>query len=234
MIEAAKFRAQISQVTNIQTTIQVFQDSYDALPGDITDAVGYGLGSSAALHNGNGDGRIDKYCFNTGNNLYYNYGKEAYNVFMHLHKAELFPGTFSGYSSLPHGTWWTLNEVYSNFPRGKIYSNSILLPTLLEATSSCNAAPSKLVNAGNSLVLAMIQEANPKYFDRSTMTGDVAKRLDGKVDDGNIETGQVRATHPSSHLAGAVQPGFGSCGTVPPSTFPNCVFVTGLAFLNGF
>jgi prepilin-type N-terminal cleavage/methylation domain-containing protein len=98
LIRAAEIRSIVNHKESFVTAINVFQDKYNSLPGDMTNATAFwGTKTGGACPeatvtagtqtcNGNGDGRIQEV----------NTNAERYLILQHLGNAGLISGNFSG------------------------------------------------------------------------------------------------------------------------------------------
>ena len=103
MIKSAELNSVATDVNKYKTAINTFKLKYNALPGDMKNAVSYwGSVSNCATDvppngietcNGNNDGRINYDC---GNPVAYRY--ESIKSWQHLSNAGLIPGGYSGVS----------------------------------------------------------------------------------------------------------------------------------------
>jgi len=91
LIESAEVSSIASGIDKYTSNIYLFQDQYDALPGDITNAKDYwpdnSLGAGFITRNGDGDRSI-------------NDGDELFSVFQHMSLAEIVEGYYD-YKAFP-------------------------------------------------------------------------------------------------------------------------------------
>jgi prepilin-type N-terminal cleavage/methylation domain-containing protein len=93
LINLAQIRAQISQIEKFDTAVKTFQLKYNCLPGDCSQAVIFGLGSSGGPgDNGNGNAHIEGFPLNKV------YGPEIENFWYHLSMGKVIGGGFPGYT----------------------------------------------------------------------------------------------------------------------------------------
>lgn len=88
LIKAAQVRAVVSQIQSLDAAINTFRSKYDGLPGDLTRAVAFGLGSA----NGDGDGLIRD--ADAGALTAFN--GEVQSFWRHLSQANLVAGSYDG------------------------------------------------------------------------------------------------------------------------------------------
>jgi len=92
--KTSELRSIISQVDQFRVAIEGFDNKYDDLPGDMTDAHEYwddganGVCGTAAQCNGDGDGDID---LGSGND------SESFRAWQHLNLSGFLEGDFSGF-----------------------------------------------------------------------------------------------------------------------------------------
>ncbi|PIR37598.1 MAG: hypothetical protein COV35_08870 [Alphaproteobacteria bacterium CG11_big_fil_rev_8_21_14_0_20_39_49] len=84
LIEQSKARKVITDVENIKTATRAFILEYNAIPGDMQNSAAYWSGVAG----GNGDGILTS-------------GAESNRFWVHLSRAGIYPGTFSGVSTNP-------------------------------------------------------------------------------------------------------------------------------------
>lgn len=90
LIRAAEVRATVSQVERFNAAINTFRGKYGQIPGDITRAVVFGLGTGT---NGDGDGLLSD---STGAPSIAGASGEITNFWRHLSVARLVEGNFNG------------------------------------------------------------------------------------------------------------------------------------------
>lgn len=101
LINAAKVRAQVTQIENIKSAVRAFRLKYNAIPGDIPAADARSLGMkdrSGAPGHGDGDGMISGCSSDT---IFHIYGCETALFWSDLKFAELIAGDFSEVSDNP-------------------------------------------------------------------------------------------------------------------------------------
>ncbi len=102
MIRSAELRSLITELSQIRTSIAVFQEKYNELPGDMTNATFFwgaapcptGTSTGTLTCDGDGDGIITK-----GSSSGNNYG-EMFTFWKHLENAEMISGTYTGRSDV--------------------------------------------------------------------------------------------------------------------------------------
>ncbi len=86
LVQAAKTRAVIAEVSEFKTALALFYDKYAEWPGDITNATA--LWPNTPTADGDGDGSISL--------------QEGYYAWQHLALAEMIPGQYNGTSEVPN------------------------------------------------------------------------------------------------------------------------------------
>jgi prepilin-type N-terminal cleavage/methylation domain-containing protein len=171
-----------------------FRDQYDALPGDMSDAVSYwgaadgGTGQTnactttstgtAATCNGNGDGRLAGEGIWGGNTTRF----EIYRAWQQLANAKLVNGNFSG---IPVGTIGSNPGV--NVPRGAI-DNSGFSFWYIGTTSG---HPNIFDGAHNNVIIFGNSAGGADITIYPILKPEEAWNIDTKIDDGRPGTGLV-------------------------------------------
>jgi len=178
LVQQTKLRAIVTEQQKIKVAFNAFRLEYDAVPGDFSGASSYwttdcnvnGTGATvAAACDGDGNKRILMAAGNTG---------ESYMAWLHLSKAELFPGSF-----VPGAT---LNGAFNeNIPVSKYNTAGI---TLLYDDSTADATGRdpdvNVIFFGGEVTAAAIA-------DDTEFSVNHTRSLDDKTDDGNPLTGSM-------------------------------------------
>jgi prepilin-type N-terminal cleavage/methylation domain-containing protein len=178
LVQQSKMRAQISQIQQFKTAINSFLLEYMALPGDITKAydfwgAAFGCTNAPELPSGAG-------CNGNGNKLIGNVGRassEGLKFWKQLAYTGRIPGVYTG-----QGIGANLME----------HSGGLNAPLTAfgEGCVTVSDAPNYIM-IGNRVT-------NDTCWD-SIISPITAKSIDSKLDDGNSNTGKVRAEAGSSH-----------------------------------
>jgi hypothetical protein len=136
LIKAAELRSVSTEFMQYQTAVNVFQEKYNDLPGDMTNATEFwgradtgafsgqcadpvnNAGSGTQTCNGNGNGKVGEWgtLVHPNNAIYY----ESYRFWQHLANAGLISGTFTGIHSTTQHAHAIIGENVpaSSFPNG--------------------------------------------------------------------------------------------------------------------
>lgn len=90
LIQSAKLNKVINEITQINTAYTTFYQTYDALPGDITEAQSYW--GSIGVNNGDGDRKVESIIGTLGTAAL---GDESSNAFHHLSLSGVLPGNYN-------------------------------------------------------------------------------------------------------------------------------------------
>jgi prepilin-type N-terminal cleavage/methylation domain-containing protein len=203
LIRAAEIRSYIDDGMKFKTAVNLFNDKYVALPGDMPNATSYwgvlaGDGNNAtcawteavntrATCNGDGDGWI---VHAKQNITYTNWHSERFRFWQHLSNAGLIAGAYTGRTDSTSNTW-VLKAGY-NVPKLKG-----------DATYTAGA----LVMEEPFVVGRFEFAGNPSYnnlafwrlFGTATqgmMTAEEVYNIDRKLDDGKPGFGMIRGPQP--------------------------------------
>jgi len=171
MIHAAELRSTISDISQYQTALNNFRDKYLGLPGDLrnaeafwgTDALGCPSGGGAGTCNGDSDGVYDI--------------NEDMRAWQQLALSELVEGSFSGVAS-PTTTGL---EYDVNIPSADVGGGYWISHT----------ASQHYGKSGNLLELGAFNAGAPGVLNNSVLNSIDAAYLDGKIDDGEADSGNV-------------------------------------------
>jgi prepilin-type N-terminal cleavage/methylation domain-containing protein len=178
LIRSAQLRSAVSEYDIYVKGIKEFQDKYQALPGDMSNATSI-WGASTA--NGDGSGTIGS-CTTPGAPA--NTAEEWYLAWQHLALAGLVPGNFTGTS-----TDGTTAVIGSNVPASKLSGAGWTINYYLNPSSTgVGLWPDQY---GHVLNLGSYKAGD--YTRGPILTPIEASNLDSKLDDGMPGTGKVRA-----------------------------------------
>lgn len=96
LIERARVRSIIAESDSFLNSVQFFEDKYQALPGDFTDAFnnwGTSCAATATICNGNGDGKISYSSSGTT-------AVESFRAWQHLQLAGIIQGQYTGVATV--------------------------------------------------------------------------------------------------------------------------------------
>ena len=192
LIRAAEIRAQMNQIEQFQTATLTFRDKYLALPGDLPNASAFGFGTSAALHNGNGDGTLDNatYAYMTTVYSYHNYFKESANFFLHLAESGMAEGSFVGFTGDGHNTTQTIAMQRERYPESKI-GEALVIPTHFGYRNGYDSDKDKHIQGGHGFGIAIIDEDQTNPFMSGNIGWEDAWQIDQKRDDGLPYSGNI-------------------------------------------
>ena len=203
LIKSSEIRAQLSQIEQFRTAMNSFRIKYNALPGDIrsTDAAAFGLfasGNGPARAWGDGNGILE--AGNGGCNLpgltncFYG---EFLIFFRHLSDAQFIDGSYGknndmcpddlpAYIGRP-AISTTPQEIERYMPRAKIGKSSFLTTYSYQSTNYFALAAFTSLGSGScNGYYGATAAVNP-------LSGVEAYSIDKKIDDGNPNTGLIRA-----------------------------------------
>lgn len=181
LIKAAELRKAISEAERYKTAYQAFRLKYNAIPGDMTDAVTV-LGAAAG-HYGDGNGNIIMY----SNIVYSDLTSEGLLFFEHLGLANLIGGRFTGIAS------GSVDFVIgTNVPQGFVSGEAACIPTDVQVgeTFTNSLKNNNFIGFGTIGVDGVIG-ANLCFL--PTRTTREASDIDKKIDDNNPTKGSFRA-----------------------------------------
>ncbi len=216
MIETAKIRAQLSQIEQVNTSINTFKGKYNCYPGDCATAVSFGLGTNTSWHNGNGDQKLDYGCFMNNIPL----SKESFNFYSQLSLAGLIQGTFGAYTGQAYATGWDDSLAKTNFLLGKL-NGTVLIPTGFDNTDVRCPNPAWAASelryirtGGRGYALAGIP-VGPNYYTQNYPVPVLTVfAMDAKIDDGMPLTGKIGVSqyYDITTIAAAAIPDWGAGG----------------------
>jgi len=175
IIAKSRLNSVITEVNQLTSVVRSFALKYEYLPGDLPDAGdiwGTDCDSTPADCNGDGDAIIDGWD-----------DSEAMRSWQHLALGKFIPGIYTGeYGSAMVRGSNVYPSKYSDNAAFMLYNND------RTTTASFGKVYGK---AGN--ILHIGQKDSTNYYEASIFTGLEAQRIDLKMDDGDIDTGIVRA-----------------------------------------
>ena len=198
LIHAAQLKTVTTEFGSYKTALDHFKEKYQALPGDMVDAVSIwgaaaggttpgediyceGVSSSILTCNGNGDGRIG---FNNVNISTY---PELWRAWQHLANAELIKGNFTGITNGDPANQGGINVPKSRFP------NATWLLGYFDGSHHYQGSSNAIDVPGNFLVFVGSSDNKPMPSDTNgeVLSNRDASNIDAKMDDGKPLTGMV-------------------------------------------
>jgi len=213
LIKAAEIRAVVSQGEQIKAAIAAFKGKFNCLPGDCGNASDFGFvmgpvyagqqtgDSLNNTVNGNGDGVIGDptgYLFDADRSTYVS---EQHMFFWQLVQANMLSGTVCMSGQLPVPTC----SPYGPFGFPAKIRLCAWQPGYSAGGPAVPPPPPGVIALGNVILLAGPNTAcgfstcGGAIFSEG-VTPEEAKNIDGKVDDGMPNTGQVRAVASSNYI----------------------------------
>lgn len=183
LIQSAKIRAVVSETSNFQSMYNLFVEKYQAPPGDMADA---NTTVNAAAVNGNGDGIIEW--------TWDGARSEGARAFQHMMLAEMYSGNLTNPGIVNTGTSQAI--LGNNAPASKFNGVGFYWDN----------------NGTRNIIGAGAQQANNECS-AIIFSGDAARDLDNKMDDGVPNTGRMRGV--GGTCAGATYP----VGNAPACSF---------------
>lgn len=166
VIRQANIRSVISDFSGFQTAVRTFKLQYEALPGDIEEAVAYWPDNSVypgfTTADGDGDGFIED-----------NLDREDLRSWQHLHAAEMLGTNLTG---VPDGTKITVG---TNVPASEVSNAGYWL--VYEATPIYGKS-GNVIHFGS-------EESD--ILTGGVVTTPEAVAIDQKMDDGNADNGKI-------------------------------------------
>jgi prepilin-type N-terminal cleavage/methylation domain-containing protein len=193
MMRQAKLKSVITDISKIQTALNMFQDKYDALPGDMKTATSYWpscTDSGSNTCNGNGDGQIIMGSDPAG-------ALENLRAWQHLALAGVIEGSYNG---VPISS---AVKPKQNILGGKI-SDSGYNFRYFGSPISYGIESKNVIQFGTSIYLSGTSN-HEMYLDGAVLTGAEAYSIDSKIDDGQPQNGKVAGTSgwgPSGNTGG--------------------------------
>lgn len=172
LINASKRQAVITDIETYRTQVEIFEDQYAGLPGDLFNAEEHWPDASFSTDNGDGDGSIESA------------SAEDFLTWEHLYLANLIPFAYTG-----TGPNYTLN---SNIPESSYQNKGFRI------LSTSGLA---IYEVGTTTRLRIdLAEPNGAAFDRAALIPKDAEKIDIKIDDGYPTTGNVMAMDASNKV----------------------------------
>lgn len=185
LIKAAQRRSQIAQFEMFQLAIGTFRTKYGGLAGDATNATDF----FTAVSNGNGNG-ILQLADGTSRCDLGTYGGEMEQFFIHLSKANLLDGNYTGGASIGIG-----------YPSLKIKSAIGMVATNNNGSQQIRLCM-RIVNPTS---MPNLNNADDVSASSNALNGEEAMFMDMKADDGKPAKGKFQAPTEST-FSGAVTP----------------------------
>jgi prepilin-type N-terminal cleavage/methylation domain-containing protein len=197
LIRASELRAVSTESQRYITALSSFRDKYFAIPGDFSNASGFGWGS----YNGNANGTIDM-STTAGSN-------EISTAWIHLANAGLVEGSYTNVVASTTSTSGTMTAGTNN-PRSKMNNAGWNIWGLGSvAAASTIYYPN---NYSNALFFGGGSTFGGNAGPSGIMKSEEAWNVDTKMDDGKPETGTITALESQAGAAGA------GCGLSPAGT----------------
>jgi prepilin-type N-terminal cleavage/methylation domain-containing protein len=196
LIKSARLRAAGTEFTQFQVAVKTFEDKYQALPGDMTNATAYwgradtgaftgqcaapltNVGTGTQTCNGDGNGRVGVWAAG----LYY----ETFRFWQQLVNEGLVTGPFTGVHSVSGFSHAVIGE---NVPASRYPAGGWSLENYLNLTPWVEAFS---VEVGNYYVIGANSTNGATYM--PLFTPEEAFAIDTKMDDGKPARGNVVAT----------------------------------------
>lgn len=204
LVKGAEIREMMGEYDRHVKAIQEFQDKYNQLPGDMTNATSFwgadtcptsaASSPKIATCNGSGDGKIGTstsvgvVAAGSGGT-----SEEWFRAWQHLANAGLVPGKYSG----TQGSGGAVQTVTgTNIPASKMGNGGWLLMIYYNTTGADNAAWGD--SYGHILQFGASDSTNSRNTSPAMSPSD-ALSLDAKLDDGKPGTGKIRAWRTAVH-----------------------------------
>lgn len=207
MLKGAQIRSQVGQIEKYTAAVVTFRIKYNALPGDMSNAVQFGLGTSGGPgDNGDGNGQLNPFVLGQPAA-----SAESINFWYHLSTAGLVTEPVTGYT--PGYTFSSTAAIAKVVPLSKINPAAFLIATRFVPNSRWSATGgvygSNATPMGHGFTIAL---ANTSSWMRSAMSPLTAYAIDKKLDDGAIFTGKVSCAPNDNPETAFFGPGTTACG----------------------
>jgi len=169
LIHSADLRSITSDLNKYKTSINIFRDQYDALPGDITDATSYWpvdcVNNGANPCNGDGNGILDS-------------AYESSRAWQHLYLSSIISKQYEGQTQSV-----SVEVLHTNIPSGSLESIFYIYNVV-----DYNG------RSGNNILISRPRFFVSYFFPLGGLLKSAdAKIIDKKVDDGKADGGHMRA-----------------------------------------
>lgn len=199
LVQQAQLRSVISEQDAVKTAINAFKLQYNALPGDMTNAstywtTGCNATASGASTTGPCDGNGDRNIVMVAGN-----GGEAYMAWLHLSRANLYPGSFVP-GAVNTGT------INVNIPASKFNNAGITIvydDTTIDATAGDGDNTDANGRQLSENVLIFGGVVTTDIANGTIFSAPQALSVDSKMDDGIATTGTLVGTGASGAAGGA-------------------------------
>ena len=195
LIRAAELRSVFTQFTGFKTALYSFRDKYNALPGDMPNAVRY-WGAAAGTTNDGQDGTCEGLstastdkttCNGDGNGVIGDVSTtELFRAWQHLANAGLVEGSFTAVAGPDNAA-----IIGQNVPRSRLANAGW-------AFNNSYSSQPLFVNA-----LSLGGYSDYQLLDNPIITGADAMNIDAKLDDGKPHSGAVEAPPIASDCSSA-------------------------------
>jgi prepilin-type N-terminal cleavage/methylation domain-containing protein len=181
VVKQAQLRSVLTEKSQIQIAMNTFKLEYDAVPGDFNNGFSYWGADCGVLASCNGDGNksILSAAGDTG---------EAYMAWQHLSLAGLFPGAFVPGNAL-------VGVIGINIPASKFGGTGITLMYDEDgaAATAATAGDNNTVGRNVQHNVILFGGTTAGIANGTTFTVPQAKGIDTKADDGDPDSGALRA-----------------------------------------
>lgn len=201
LVEGFRLRAAIGQIEKYRTAIKTFQLKYNALPGDMTEALADDAGFTAppvrrdTVYMVHGNGLIECGTNNFVGAAYF-YG-ECMEVWEDLSSAGLIAGQFTRFAETPGSAGSLTPATLGGFVPASVLGNNnwVLAYGVYGGTNTSWMLPA--VPTGSYFQLAGVAStsASGQVTTENDLTPTQAKNIDSKIDDGVFNAGNVRASN---------------------------------------
>jgi type II secretory pathway pseudopilin PulG len=211
LIENARIQSVVDQVQGYRTAVTTFQDKYNALPGNFSEAT---TRLNASLVNGGGTGTL-------GTTMLSANSTENVQFWQHLAAANLVTGVYAR----PEATN-TDAKLGKEIPATRLGGGIVAVVADGSSTSNSVAIPRGTwlrIGDGAPTTAAGSGTTSGDFAENAILTPDQAYQIDKSLDDGNPRTGKVMAT--GTGCATGTAPNFSYDGT---SSDRNCLLFVAL------
>ncbi|MFI4984046.1 MAG: type II secretion system protein [Rickettsiales bacterium] len=213
LIENAKINKMISDLTAIEKSYQTFNVTYNAIPGDFANAYSIWSGNcatTAAICNGNGDGKIQSYYAGVSSSMN---DDEARKAWRHMELAGV--TTFVIYGPTFPSAWNNFYGTDTDIPRGPMSKSGYLLLYGNDQLRTQNEAEpvGGIYSPTTDNIIYLGSPVAGYLVANSALKPIQAMNIDSKVDDGLISTGNGASTGIFRAFDGLDVASAGNCAT---------------------
>jgi len=197
LIENARIQSVVDQVQGYRTAVTTFQDKYNALPGNFSEAT---TRLNASLVNGGGAGTLGTTVLSAGST-------ENVQFWQHLAAANL----VTGVNARPAATAANA-QLGREIPATRLGGGIVAVAADGTTTSNSVAIPrGTWLRIGDGAPTTADGATSGDFAENAILTPDQAYQIDKSLDDGNPRTGKVMAT--GTGCATGTAPNFSYDGT---------------------